>query len=156
MNMPLSRTHFQREAKEELHRSFCDHLKQHVKPSKLCKSYPDRGHFLKPRTVDTLLTHPQSSVLFKLRTGHTGDRVHRSRVSRDKTTSCRFCHEYDETAKHLLFFCAELKELTYIRQQIWLCYGNYNIAEIATDYEHEGPDLLTKLNILLRRKGVWL
>ena len=157
INMPISRSAMMNYAKRELEEMFHLYLSQNVKESRLCPKYPKRESFLNGEH-EMYGTNPNSYIVFKIRTGHTGSLRHRSRVNKKQhNTVCRLCGNATETATHLLIRCENVApQLHYIRQQLHLIYGHDDIGIMANDTEHDGPYLLSKANAILRRRGVWL
>ena len=166
VRMSLTRAAFRSFQHEDVFSCFSRHLSSEIVASTVSEDYPNRESFKQPQPFSWKGIDSNSSILFKIRTGHAGTRVHRKSVYdlEDLDTRCRLCARSPETLSHILLQCEELSELAHIRNELYLTYGPHQtLFKAAMDHPDtqdddrgRGPALLIKANKILRHRGVWL
>ena len=155
--MALTRSSFRSACRLESSQAFLQHLERFVGPSTVSQDYPSREEFKSPMDPKEYGWCSASSILFKIKTGHSNTRAHWNNVSRlSRNTVCRMCGECTETLDHLLRDCRQIPELTLLRHAMSACFPDHSsLNDIAKD-DFIGQSLLIKANKLLRKRGLWV
>ena len=89
-----------------------NYLDENVNQSQVNPSAPSRDHFKMPMNSPSMVSGRDRRVdvsLFRLFSGHTNTRDHWSRIGiKQDTMECRYCHQADESAEHLVTDCDAL------------------------------------------------